>query len=242
MANLLRRWRAPLMGGVAIWLLSFPLLTWHPTASSHPVYAQAMAIAQADAADHRVVRQLERDRAVARAAEEAAAQAAAQAAVQAAEAAQALAASQAATVAAAGAQPAPAAPRPAAAPVAVRANSIVIPRLGLVQPVGWYSDCMGRTAVPRWGAWRWSCAGSNNIYVMAHNPGTFTPILNLRAGDIVKYGDPSGRVHTYRVSYTTIVSNTQTWPLGATSAASLTLQTCWTWDGSRDFIVRALEI
>jgi sortase (surface protein transpeptidase) len=135
------------------------------------------------------------------------------------------------------------APRPAApAPLTVRANNIVIPRLGLNQPVGWYSDCLGRAPVPRWGTWRWSCAGANNIYVMAHNPGIFTPILGLRAGDIIKYGDPSGRVHTYRVSYTTIVSNTQLWPLGGTSQSSLTLQTCWTWDGSRDFIVRAIEI
>jgi sortase (surface protein transpeptidase) len=133
--------------------------------------------------------------------------------------------------------PAPAPPAPV-----VRANTIVIPRLGLSQPVGWYSDCLGRTAVPRWGTWRWSCAGANNIYVMAHNPGVFTPILGLRAGDIVQYGDPSGRIHTYRVSSTTIVSNTQMWPLGATASSSLTLQTCWTWDGSRDFIVRALEI
>jgi sortase (surface protein transpeptidase) len=131
-------------------------------------------------------------------------------------------------------------PRPAAP--AVRANSIVIPRLGLSLPVGWYGDCLGRLAVPRWGAWRWSCAGANNTYIMAHNPGTFTPILALHAGDIVQYGDPSGRVHTYRVSSTTIVSNTQLWPLGATGASTLTLQTCWTWDGSRDFIVRAIEI
>jgi sortase (surface protein transpeptidase) len=136
-----------------------------------------------------------------------------------------------------------AAPRPTPpAPLTVRANNIVIPRLGLNQPVGWYSDCLGRAPVPRWGTWRWSCAGANNIYVMAHNPGIFTPILGLRAGDIIKYGDPSGRVHTYRVSYTTIVSNTQLWPLGGTSQSSLTLQTCWTWDGSRDFIVRAIEI
>jgi sortase (surface protein transpeptidase) len=236
MANLLRRWRGPLIGGVAIWVLSFPLLMWHPASATRPVYAQGVAIVRADAEDHRLVRQLERERQVAQAAARAA---------QAAEAAQALAASQAeaaAASAATGAQPAPAAARPAPAPPAVRANSMVIPRLGLVQPVGWYSDCSGRAAVPHWGAWRWSCAGGNNIYVMAHNPGTFTPILNLRAGDIVQYGDPSGRVHTYRVSYTTIVSNTQMWPLGATSASSLTLQTCWTWDGSRDFIVRALEI
>jgi sortase (surface protein transpeptidase) len=229
MANLLRRWRAPLVGGIAIWLLSFPLLTWHPAASSHPVYAQAAAVAQVDAADHRLVRQLERDQAAAQAAEEALAVAASQAAAMAAP-------------ATAAVQAAPPAHRPVAAPPIVRANTIVIPRLGLVQPVGWYTDCGGRAAVARWGAWRWSCAGSNNIYVMAHNPGTFTPILGLRAGDIVQYGDPSGRVHTYRVSYTTIVSNTQMWPLGATSASSLTLQTCWTWDGSRDFIVRALEI
>ncbi|HEY4872497.1 MAG TPA: sortase [Candidatus Dormibacteraeota bacterium] len=238
MANLVRRWRAPLVGGVAIWLLSFPLLTWHPVAAIHPVYAGGVAIASADAADHRLVRQLERERvAAAQAAAEAAAQAAAEALAQAAKAAAAAAAQAALAV-----QAAPPPNRPAPAPLAVRANTIVIPRLGLVQPVGWYGDCLGRAAVPRWGSWRWSCAGSNNIYVMAHNPGTFTPILGLRAGDIVQYGDPSGRVHTYRVSYTTIVSNTQMWPLGATSASSLTLQTCWTWDGSRDFIVRALEI
>jgi sortase (surface protein transpeptidase) len=229
MANLLRRWRGPLVGGVAIWLLSFPLLMWHPAAASHPVYAEAVTVASADAADHRLVRQLERARLAAQAAAEALALAASPASV---------AAAPVATVA----QPAPPAARPVAAPPVVRANTIVIPRLGLVQPVGWYTDCLGRAAVPRWGAWRWSCAGSNNIYVMAHNPGTFTPILGLRAGDIVQYGDPSGRVHTYRVSYTTIVSNTQMWPLGATSTSALTLQTCWTWDGSRDFIVRALEI
>ena len=238
MANLLRRWRAPLLGGIAIWLLSFPLLMWHPAAASHPAYAEGVATAEADATDHRLVRQIERDRvAAAQAAAQAAADAAAEALAQAAKAA-AAAAAQAATAA----QAAPPPNRPAPAPVAVRANTIVIPRLGLVQSVGWYSDCLGRAAVPRWGSWRWSCAGSNNIYVMAHNPGTFTPILGLRAGDLIKYGDPSGGVHTYRVSYTTIVSNTQMWPLGATPASSLTLQTCWTWDGSRDFIVRALEI
>jgi hypothetical protein len=235
MANLLRRWRGPLVGGVAIWLLTFPLLMWHPAAAIRPVYAEGVAIAQADAADHRLVRQLERERLAAEAA-------AAEALALASSATPVAPAPEAAAPVALAVQPAPPAARPVVAPPAVHANTIVIPRLGLVQPVGWYSDCLGQAAVPRWGTWRWSCAGSNNIYVMAHNPGTFTPILGLRAGDIVQYGDPSGRIHTYRVSYTTIVSNTQMWPLGATSTSSLTLQTCWTWDGSRDFIVRALEI
>lgn len=231
MAGLLRRWRAPLLGGIAVWLLSFPLITSHPAAITWASAAHRADAATVEAGDHRLF--------VQRAREEQAALAALQV----------LAAAAAATPMPVPAAPvantvpavAPAAPKPPPAPVA-RANTIVIPRLGLSQPVGWYSDCLGRAPVPRWGAWRWSCSGVNNIYVMAHNPGVFTPILGLRAGDIVQYGDPSGRIHTYRVSSTTIVSNTQMWPLGATPSSTLTLQTCWTWDGTRDFIVRAIEI
>src|SRR2546425_9322771 len=230
MAGLLRRGRAPLRGGIAVGLLSFPPIPPPPAAFTSALAAHGTESASVEAGDHRLF--------VQRAGEE-------QAALMALRVLAAAAATPMPDVAApipnAVAAVAPAPPKPPPAPVA-RANTIVIPRLGLSQPVGWYSDCLGRAPVPRWGAWRWSCAGVNNIYVMAHNPGGFTPILGLRAGDIVQYGDPSGRIHTYRVSYTTIVSNTQMWPLGATSASSLTLQTCWTWDGSRDFIVRALEI
>jgi len=229
MAGLWRRWRTPLLGGIAVWLLSFPLLTSHPAPITAASAAQRAQGASVEAGDHRIFLQ--------RAREEQAALAAMQVLAAAAATPMPLVSAPVANAV----QPAAPAPQPAPAPVA-RANTIVIPRLGLSQPVGWYSDCMGRAPVPRWGAWRWSCAGVNNIYVMAHNPGVFTPILGLRAGDIVLYGDPSGRVHTYRVSSTTIVSNTQMWPLGATPSSSLTLQTCWTWDGSRDFIVRALEI
>src|SRR5438552_3772825 len=227
MAGLVRRWRAPLVGGIAIWLLSFPLLTSHP-ATATLAAAHGNRPANLAAVQHRLARQLALDEHLARAATDAPAAAPA-----------------APLVAAAVQNPAPqTAPAPLSAPVApvVRANSIMIPRLGLNLSIGWYSDCLGRAPVPHWGAWRWSCAGANNTYFMAHNPGTFTPILGLRVGDIVRYGDPAGRVHTYRVSSTTIVSNTQMWPLGATGVSTLTLQTCWTWDGSRDFIVRAIEI
>src|SRR6266851_9604080 len=203
MASLWRRWRTPLLGGIGTWLPSLPLPTPHPSAITSASAAHHAQGASVEAGDHRLF--LERAR------EEQAALAAKQ------------------VLAAAAATPMPqvsapvanavqaAAPPPQSAPAPVaRANTIVIPRLGLSQPVGWYGDCLGRAPVPRWGAWRWSCAGVNNVYVMAHNPGVFTPILGLRAGDIVIYGDPSGRVHTYRVSSTTIVSNTQMWPLGAT--------------------------
>lgn len=229
MASVLRRWRAPFLGGLAIFILSFPLLISHPTAVIRASAAHRVVVDRSEANDHRVAVQVAREQQAALTALQVAAEAAA--------------------------SPMPlvsapladavqqAAPAPQSAPaLIVRANTIVIPRLGLSQPVGWYSDCLGRAPVPRWGTWRWSCAGANNTYVMAHNPGVFTPILGLRPGDIVRYGDPSGQVHTYRVSSTTIVNNTQMWPLSATPTSSLTLQTCWTWDGSRDFIVRALEI
>ena len=229
MASLLRRWRASLLGGIAIFLLSFPLLVSHPTPVTWAPAAHRVEADRVEAGDHRLVQQRAREQQAALAASQVLAEAAATPMPLVS-----------APLAGAIQQAAPA-PQSVPAPV-VRANTIVIPRLGLSQPVGWYSDCLGQAPVPRWGAWRWSCAGANNIYVMAHNPGVFTPILGLRAGDIVRYGDPSGQVHTYRVSSTTIVSNTQMWPLGATPTSSLTLQTCWTWDGSRDFIVRALEI
>ena len=229
MASLWRRWRTPLLGGIAVWLVSFPLLTSHPSPITAASAAHRAQGASVEAGDRRLFLE--------RAKEEQAALAAIQVLAAAAATPMPLVSAPVANAV----QPAAPPPQQVAALVA-RVNTIVIPRLGLSQPVGWYSDCLGRAPVPRWGAWRWSCAGVNNVYVMAHNPGVFTPILGLRAGDIVLYGDPSGRVHTYRVSSTTIVSNTQMWPLGATPSSSLTLQTCWTWDGSRDFIVRALEI
>lgn len=137
---------------------------------------------------------------------------------------------------------APAAAPPSTPTITIGANWLYIPRLGLSQPVGWYSDCLGSAPVPRWGTWRWSCAGSNNTYIMAHNPGVFTPILGLHAGDVIDYGDPHGVVHSYRVTMTTIVANTELWPLNGLARPSITLQTCWTWDGTRDLIIRAIQV
>ncbi|HYM49252.1 MAG TPA: sortase [Candidatus Limnocylindrales bacterium] len=219
MGSFARRARAPLLGGIAIWLLSFPLTTTHAARAITPTLASAIASGPSTddrpSPTHHAARSLLIGEEVAAAPAPATAPAA----------------------------PQPAAPvRPVAAAPRVGANWLLIPRLGLSQPVGWYSDCLGRAPVPRWGTWREGCAGSGNTYIMAHNPGVFSPILAMRPGDIVLYGDPNGIVHTYRITFTTIVSNTQLWPLGALAAPSLTLQTCWTWDGSRDFIVRGIQV
>ncbi len=222
----LRRWRTPLLAGAGIWLLSFPLLTTHPSGLKPVAAATASSTQVAERASLQSHRSVRPDLLIGVEAPSPTPSPAPAAAAD--------------PPAASHAAP-PQRPPASATARRIGANWIYIPRLGLSQPVGWYGDCLGRAAVPRWGTWRWSCAGANNTYIMAHNPGIFTPILGLRAGDVVQYGDPSGRIHTYHVSYTTIVSNTQLWPLAAAGVSSLTLQTCWTWDGSRDFIVRAVE-
>jgi hypothetical protein len=222
MGSFYRRVRTPVLAGIAIWLLSFPLLTTHPAQLNAPVLAAAIASGPSTDDRPSPTRHARRSLIIGELAAPPAPPAPAPDAVAA----------------------APAAARPVAAAPAARvgANWILIPRLGLSQPVGWYSDCLGRAPVPRWGTWREGCAGANNTYIMAHNPGVFAAILAMHAGDIVLYGDPNGVVHTYRITFTTIVSNTQLWPLGGLGAPSITLQTCWTWDGTRDFIVRGIQI
>ncbi len=221
MAALLRRWASPWVMGVGIWLLSVPLVTSHLA----PVRVSSAGHMPAPDGHNRFPSQT-------------------------------VLASPTQVVGQLAVQPAvvlgdrfapfvnhpPAPVTPSQAGPAVKMNWISIARLGLSQPVGWYTDCLGQAPVPRWGTWRWNCAGANNTYILAHNPGVFTPILGLQPGDVVDYGDPGGAVHAYRVTMTTIVSNTRLWPLDATAVPSLTLQTCWTWDGSRDFIVRAVQI
>jgi LPXTG-site transpeptidase (sortase) family protein len=133
----------------------------------------------------------------------------------------------------------PAPPAPAPAPVT---NTLTIPRLGLHQHVSPYTDCTGATGVPHWDVWQWTCAGVNNTYLMAHNPGIFTPILAMKVGDIIEYAGADGVVHTYRVTFTEIVPDTDTSVMSALGVPSITLQTCWNFDGTQDFIVRAVQV
>src|SRR5256885_4461729 len=61
MAGLLRRWRAPLLGGIAVWLLSFPLITSHPTAITSASAAHRADGAAVEAGDHQLFVQRARE-------------------------------------------------------------------------------------------------------------------------------------------------------------------------------------
>src|SRR2546430_6802680 len=61
MAGLLRRWRAPLLGGIAVWLVSVPLITSHPAAITPASAAHRADGAAVEAGDHRLFVQRARE-------------------------------------------------------------------------------------------------------------------------------------------------------------------------------------
>jgi hypothetical protein len=103
-----------------------------------------------------------------------------------------------------------------------------------VPVAGVYTDCAGAAPVPAgWAAWEWTCAGSNNLYLLGHNPGAFAQIESLRPGDPLVL---NGQV--YWVEWSRAVSADDWSVTGGLPYPSLTLQTC---DGQGRWVVRAYE-
>ena len=61
MASVLRRWRAPFLGGLAIFILSFPLVISHPAAVIKASAAHRVVVDRSEAGDHRLAVQLGRE-------------------------------------------------------------------------------------------------------------------------------------------------------------------------------------
>jgi len=105
-----------------------------------------------------------------------------------------------------------------------------------------------RTTPPGNEIYRWGCAGTNNVYLLAHAATAFKPLHaayvqgRLRKGMKVVYADGNGKVRTYKVSSWKVVSPVGAeWAFAAQSKPSMTLQTCV---GSRSqyrLIVRLVE-
>ena len=60
MAMLLHRWRAPLLGGIAVWLLSFPLLTSRPAPVLMPLSAHSAVTVGVEADLHGLLQEIAR--------------------------------------------------------------------------------------------------------------------------------------------------------------------------------------
>jgi hypothetical protein len=179
------------------------------------------------------------ERAAAAAAAEAAALAAAQAKADAQAAAKAKAAADAKTEAAPRAKP--------SKPSYKGKNHFWFPSLGINQNVYWF-PC-SRSKAPGNVVYRWGCAGSNNVYLMAHDFGKFYPLYKayrngrLKKGMLAVYADPNGRTHYYRLSFYKVVKpdGDVGWAYASTSRSALTLQTCVS-GGKMRLVVRFYEV
>jgi hypothetical protein len=126
-------------------------------------------------------------------------------------------------------------------------NRFWFPNLGINQSVYWF-PC-SRSKAPGNVVYRWGCAGSNNVYLMAHDFGKFYPLYKawksgrLKKGMLAVYADPKGRTHYYRLSFYKVVApdGDVGWAYASTSRSALTLQTCVS-GGAKRLVVRFYEV
>jgi hypothetical protein len=126
-------------------------------------------------------------------------------------------------------------------------NHFWFPSLGINQNV--YSFPCSRSRAPGNVVYRWGCAGSNNVYLMAHDFGKFYPLYRaykngrLKKGMLAAYAGPNGRTHYYRLSFYRVVrpDGDVGWAYASTSRSALTLQTCVS-GGKMRLVVRFYEV
>ncbi|MET1232452.1 MAG: hypothetical protein ABWY52_06345 [Candidatus Limnocylindrales bacterium] len=126
-------------------------------------------------------------------------------------------------------------------------NHFWFPSLGINQSV--YSFPCSRSKAPGNVVYRWGCAGSNNVYLMAHDFGKFYPLYKayqngrLKKGMLAVYAGPNGRTHYYRLSFYRVVrpDGDVGWAYASTSRSALTLQTCVS-GGKMRLVVRFYEV
>ncbi len=70
--------------------------------------------------------------------------------------------------------------------------------LGRYIPVTSYDDCTGRVPLTHAAAAIDTCV-KDEMYFLGHNPGVFTPALDLRVGDEVDYIESNGAQHHFVV-------------------------------------------
>jgi hypothetical protein len=126
-------------------------------------------------------------------------------------------------------------------------NHVWIPSLGINRSIAFF-PC-SRTKPPGHQVYRWGCAGSNNVYLLAHAATVFKPLHDayvrgrLRRGMEVVYADGDGRITRYAVSYWKVVApdGDVGWAFAGQSSPSMTLQTCVGSNSEYRLVVRLVK-
>jgi hypothetical protein len=127
-------------------------------------------------------------------------------------------------------------------------NRMWYPALGMSYSVSWF-PC-SRSRAPDNFVYRWGCAGSNNVYLMGHAWGRFSPLYRayyggrLARGQLLVYADNSGHIHRFRLSWwrTYPPLTSASWAWVGQSRSSATLQTCVGANSSLRLFVRFVEV
>ncbi|HTS15503.1 MAG TPA: hypothetical protein VMH24_07530 [Candidatus Sulfotelmatobacter sp.] len=146
------------------------------------------------------------------------------------------------------AKPKPASTHPSGPIVYAGRNHFWFPALGINQAV--YSYPCSSSAPPGPQVYRWGCAGTNNVYLLAHAGGKFAPLHDayvagrLKAGMLVLYADGAGHVHYYRLEWVKVTAPLASshWAWDPQPVSSLTLQTCLGAQSQWRIFVRFLEV
>ncbi|HEX5465375.1 MAG TPA: hypothetical protein VFW92_01740 [Candidatus Limnocylindrales bacterium] len=140
-------------------------------------------------------------------------------------------------------------PTPKPAPTYSGRNHMWYPALGISHSVTWYA-CSASYALSYSAVYRWGCAGTNNVYLMAHAGGIFGPLYTayyagkLKVGMLVVYADNASHIHYFKLQWwkTTPPDGDVGWAYAAQSVSSLTLQTCVGADSSLRLVARFVEV
>jgi hypothetical protein len=98
-----------------------------------------------------------------------------------------------------------------------------------------YSDCSGAMPLGRTAVYRDLCMPG--VYLVAHNPGPFTSIVQLLVGDRVSY-----QGHVYAILSRALMTPATQWNEAQRHPADLTLQTCAGDAQSRVWVFKGSEL
>lgn len=127
-------------------------------------------------------------------------------------------------------------------------NHVWMPSLGIDRRI--YAFPCSRTRPPDDLAYRWGCAGTNNVYLLGHAYGVFEPLHDayydgrLQEGMEAVYADSLGRIHVYEVIWwkKTPPTTDAAWAWAEQDLPSMTLQTCLGARSEYRLIVRLVEV
>jgi sortase (surface protein transpeptidase) len=109
---------------------------------------------------------------------------------------------------------------------------------GFDQQLAYYNDPNANTPMGYSTGYR-NLSFHTSIVLMGHNPGPFTPIVQLRVGDAVEYWNVQGQPQIFHVISKKVFSFSQAFQYINAGGSRLYLYTCYVPDGSSDWVIEA---